>query len=69
MAVVRDVVVCPKCGEVYLREVDCKTGKVTKLTMCECDRRILALERIIVKLVTSQKLNKKEERIVKSLLR
>ena len=69
MGVVTDVVVCPECGEVYKREVDCRTGEVTKLTMCECDRRVLTLEKIIVKLVTGQKLNKREERIVKSLLR
>jgi len=30
--------------------------------------RTIVLERIIVKLVTAQELNKKEERIVKSLL-
>jgi len=37
---VQNTAVCPSCGEEYWYEFDCRTGEVTKLSMCACDRWI-----------------------------
>jgi len=38
MVSVQETKVCIVCGEEYLVDFDCRTGEVTKLSMCACDR-------------------------------
>jgi len=37
----QDTAICPTCGEEYWFDLDCRTGKYTKLSMCKCDRMIM----------------------------
>jgi len=40
MPTVQNTAICPECKEEYWYELDCRTGEITKLTMCKCDRWI-----------------------------
>ena len=41
MVSLQDTAICLTCGEEYWFDLDCRTGKYTKLSMCKCDRMIM----------------------------
>ena len=44
MSTVTEELSCDSCGQIYLADFNCRTGEVSKISSCACDKQIRDLE-------------------------